>query len=72
MKRWGMTPITVRFVPVEPKLSADDGRLAAKLPLPEIIAENGDRQGPRPGIGGVGVRPRSGGTPITSNVLKLP
>ena len=73
MNRFGITPITVRVDLVQTQLTsehvADRRRTdAARTGSPAR------RPAPRPACASaaVGVRPRSGGTPITSNVLNVP
>ena len=72
MKRFGITPMTVRTVSFSRSWRAEHVRIAAELTLPEAVAEHHHRLRARPASLAVGVRPMSGGTPITSNVLNVP
>ena len=58
---------------VQPQLAAEHVRVAAELPLPEAVAEHHHRlRAGRAHRQADGVRPISGGTPITSKVLNVP
>ena len=72
MKRGGITPITVRTLSLSRSLRPEDARIAAELPLPELVPEHRHRLRALQRRRTAAVaRPISGGTPITSNVFMV-